>query len=411
MLKTMLEPRNVIATICVAGLMFYAWRFDLPNVRAEQPFGVRVKETEGGRQLEYIRDFPAHLRFTRDVWRGWDRDVIRKSERAPASAYSPFGHWLVMHRWLGLWDRFQSPPARALPFGYSPTMIYLLGPLTLLPDLAAFSVWMGLGWVAVWWMARTSIPVAVALIVLSPLALRSQALGQTAILSTAALVFLIHESKQVAPRGWLIALILWALTAKPPLALTAGVALIALRCWRPVLYAVVGAVVSTLLIWPLLGPGWVGDYVHMLTHYTKATADPLFAWSLGPEYMSNLRAMLSLYLKLPDEASSRITSLLWLAALPLVAWRGGWRTAILTMLVLGPHVNSTEDLALIAVAAAAPSALPVAVLAVLAVWATPGYTPPVGLLWPLPAFVLKVAVLAAVLLSGRTSPQNPPPPS
>ena len=40
-------------------------------------------------------------------------------------------------------------------------MIYILGPLTLLPDLAAFSVWMGLGWVAVWWMARSSLPLAV----------------------------------------------------------------------------------------------------------------------------------------------------------------------------------------------------------------------------------------------------------
>src|SRR5262249_18027988 len=150
----------------------------------------------------------------------------------------------------------------------------------------------------------------------------------------------------------------WALTAKPPLALTAGVALLALRQWRPVALAIGLSVVTTLLVWPWLGENWVSDYLSMLSNYNEVKADPLFAWSLGPTYMSSLRSMLSLYLGVPDNLSSGVALLLWVPAMALIAIRGplrsglvafhgSWPLAVLAMLLLGPHVNATEDVALI----------------------------------------------------------------
>jgi hypothetical protein len=136
----------------------------------------------------------------------------------------------------------------------------------------------------------------------------------------------------------------------------------------------------------------------MLGHYNVVNADPLYRWCLMPDYMCNLRSVLSIYLRVPDDLSSRIALLLWLPALALVAWRGSWRSAVLVMLLLTPHVNSTENLALLVVAAASP--WPVAALACASVWAN-GYALPVGWLWPLPAFLLQVALLVAVLLTER----------
>jgi hypothetical protein len=389
------KRRDWLAALAVAALVV-ASLGGMKDVAAEEPFGLKVETQHGPPKLIYIRDFAAHLRFTREVWLGWDRGIGWPKAWEP-SAYSPFAHWVVMSRWFGdgpeetqrqVGDWRRDPRIRALPFGYSPTMLYTLGPLTLLPDVWAYGVWTLLGWLAAWWMCRTVSPLTTLLILISPLTVRSQALGQTAILTTAGLLFLMLESRRESPRVIAMSLVLWALTAKPPLALTAGIVLLALRQWRPVAVAVGMTAVTTLLAWPWLGWNWVSDYLSML-----------FAWCLGPEYMSSLRSILSLYLRVPDDVSSRVALLLWLPALALVAWRGSWRSAVLAMLLLGPHVNATEDVALIVVAASSP--LPVAALAIVAAWATPASSPPPGLLWPLPAFLLKVALLVAVLLSSR----------
>ncbi|MGL4551101.1 MAG: glycosyltransferase family 87 protein [Gemmataceae bacterium] len=374
------KRRDWLAALAAAALVVASFG-DRATVAAESPFGLKY---DGGR-LAYIRDFPAHVQFARSVWAG------RRGDR---SAYSPASHRRVMADWAGA-----ANAGRALPFGYSPTMLYVLGPLTLLPDGWAFAAWTVLGWAAAWWVCRSASPLTALLILISPVAARSQALGQTALLTTAALVFLMLESRRERPRVLAMTVVLWALTAKPPLALTAGVALLALRQWRPVAYAVGLTAVTAAAVTPLLGAGWVGDYVTLVTRYNEVTGDPLFAWSIGPAYMSGLRSVLSLYVGVRDDVSSRVAGLLWLPALALVAWRGSWASAVLVMLLLAPHVNSTEDVALIVVAAASP--LPLAALACVAAWATPGYSPPVGPLWPLPAFALKAALLVAVLATQR----------
>jgi hypothetical protein len=201
------------------------------------------------------------------------------------------------------------------------------------------------------------------------------------------------ESRRVTPSVIPMSLVLWALTAKPPLALAAGAALLSQRQWRPVVYAAVMAALTTALAGPLLGRRWITDYLDMLSHYNLVTADPLYRWCLMPDYMCNLRSVLSLYGGVPDDLASRIALLLWLPALALVAWRGSWRSAVLVMLLLTPHVNSTENLALLVVAGASP--WPVAALACAAVGAH-GYGIPVGAWWPLPAFLFQVELLASL---------------
>lgn len=372
----------------------------------EATFGVRGAGQPDDVGLE-MRDFPAHCRFVRAVW---TRRAIAGDDADRPSVYSPASHHAVVREWTG----YESA-RHALPFGYSPTMMWLLGPFALLPDFGGYLAWTAVSLAACAWMMRDLdvIPMLlVAGVFVSPLALWSFDLGQTAILSTAGLLFLTRVPSE---RGAVV--VLWALTAKPPLALTAGVALLVCGRLRIVIGAVLLTVVSTVILWPWLGPGWVRDYVEMLTRYTGDTADPTFAWSLVPGYMSNLRAVLVEYLGVPDGVASRVSSVAWLIALALVmvggkvwSWSASttWSAAILALLLLSPHVNSTEDLALVVPftlwAGASSSAkgrswwpylflLPIAL--------TPGKSPPPGLLWPLPAFAAKVLLVGVTWCPGR----------
>ena len=106
-------------------------------------------------------------------------------------------------------------------------------------------------------------------------------MGQTAMLTLAGLVFLARlceiQGAWSRPRLLAGALVLWALTAKPPIALLAAVALLAVGHRLVVLLAVLFTVVSTLAITPWLGPGWVHDYLFMLRHYNAEQADVAFA--------------------------------------------------------------------------------------------------------------------------------------
>jgi hypothetical protein len=356
----------------------------------------------------------------------WDGSALAGDDADDRpSVYSPASHRAVMRAWTG-----HEGIHHALPFGYSPTMVWLLGPLALLPDLPAYLAWTALSVAAALWMVRgleTAPFLAGVAVFLSPLALWSFGLGQTAVLSTAGMLFLARHANDPVP-GWrgaiLPAVVLWALTAKPPLALTAGAALLACRGWRAVVVALAITLTSTIVVSPLLGPGWVRDYLAMVTRYTGDAADPTFAWSLVPAYMSNLRAVLVLYGITPDETASRISSFLWLAALALVflaalarRWSAPavWTAAVLALLLVSPHVNSTEDLALFVpfavwCAAVAPekgSGRYLPFLFLLPIALTPGKSPPPGLLWPLPAFAAKVFLIALTWrLSGRLAPRR-----
>src|SRR5262249_19189458 len=148
---------------------------------------------------------------------------------------------------------------------------------------------------------------------LSPIAVWAMYHGQTAILSAAGLLLLFHP-EQAPRRPWLSVLVLWALTAKPPLAITAGAVLLARGDVRTVVGAVILTAATPLCLQPLLGPHWVGDYLTLIGHYNVEEADPAFAWCLAPTYMSNLRAVL-FGAGMDDALASRISTLAWIGSL------------------------------------------------------------------------------------------------
>src|SRR5262249_6358237 len=276
----------------------------------------------------------------------------------------------------------------------------------------------GLGLAAIWLMLSPGRPLApmAALCFLSPPCLACLALGQTALLTTAGLLFLATHSVKEPPSRWRSelaeALVLWLLTAKPPVAGAAGVSLLACRRWRPVGLAALMTLVSTLALMPLLGSGWAGDYLQLVTRYDADHADPAFAWSLVPSYMSNLRAVLELYLGGADGIASKLGSILWLTALAslmLAVWMRSvlpgkrWSLAIRADVLLAPHVNFAEGLHL-SVLACLPAGggmvclPPVGVAGLL--WLTPSApATAVGWRWPLLPFLGKLALASMVFCS------------
>jgi hypothetical protein len=141
------------------------------------------------------------------------------------------------------------------------------------------------------------------------------------------------------------------------LAITAGVPLLAARHWRPVVIAVLLTLLTTAVLTPLLGTRWITDYITLISHYDRVTAPPEFAWALVPDYMNNMRALLT-KLDVPDDWSTKISTGVWLLSLLLVLasawWRGApsalvWGMSVLLQLLLCPHVNSYELILLYAV--------------------------------------------------------------
>lgn len=311
----------------------------------------------------YIVDFCAHLVFARGVWTGHASHAGASDAAAHASAYAPASHLAMSRAWA------REPLSVALPFGYSPVMLYVLGPLTALPNHMAFAIWMALSLLAVYWLthpSRTAFGAGLILF-LTPLGLSCFRLGQTACVGAAALLFLAGTTL-VPPdttdtrrrflgldaRGWGAAVVLAALAAKPPLALAAGAALLALGRVRVVACAVALAALCALIATPWLGTSWPRDYLELALHYDRVNADPAFAWSLAPARMSTLRALLALDFGVADDVASRASSLAWLASLVALVVVGRrtahtetprvWAVAILGYLALCPHVTATEVL-------------------------------------------------------------------
>jgi hypothetical protein len=202
--------------------------------------------------------------------------------------------------------------------------------------------------------------------------------------------------------------------AKPPLAVTAGAALLATRRWRPVAFALVLTLVTTGALTPWLGLAWPEDYLQLITRYDHERADQTFAWSLQPGYMSNLRVILFLYLGVSDPVASQLSSGLWgfaLGGILLAGLRFGcassrvWAWALLAFLLLCPHVNQTEDLHLYllpALARVRPREadwrgwlLLSGVL--LVVWLSPGRSFVTGWPGPVPAFAGKLVLVGLTL--------------
>ncbi len=346
----------------------------LGSVLREKDFGIAFDAGGGG----WSSDFAAHLTFAKAFWKGH-------------AGYDVQSHLRITGA------RFGRPVEHALPFGYSPTMLWLLAPFCLLSPAVAFISWTLLDVAVIWWMTSPEWGVWIAAALFSPAAIACFKLGQTSFLTAAGLLFLMLRDLERYATGtrapslaseWPDVIALWALTAKPPLALTAGIALVAERRWRTVAWALGLSVLTSAVLTPLLGTSWVYDYVHLMIHYDLQTADPAFVWSLKPQTMGNLRALLQVTVGFGDALASRWSSGAWLLALlsiVAVGWRrwlgpeGVWGGAMLSYLLFCPHVTSTEELHLVLV---------------LALVAPASRTVPGAVRWPVVAMALAVLYLA-----------------
>jgi hypothetical protein len=306
-----------------------------------------------------------HFGYGKDPDRGYGfRDfagimVMAKAMWSGEAGYDVERNLEVNRAWVG-----DSSLKTAMPFPYSPTMLYLLGPLCPLPLALAFTVWSMLNLAVVGWLIsqKDCPPILGPLVFLTPtVTLMCFPLGQSALLATAGLIYLGRETfHPPTPRGThllLMGVVLWALTARPQLAITAGVPLLAARHWRPVLIAILLTLLTTAFLTPLLGTRWIIDYTTLISHYDRLTAPQEFAWALVPDYMNNLRALLT-KLDVPDDWSTKISTGVWLLSLITVlvtAWLRRlppalvWATCVLLQLLLCPHVNSYELILLYAV--------------------------------------------------------------
>ena len=388
----------------LAGVIGLALGTAVSALRTE-PFGVVVSD---GRP-ERIMDFASHRGFACAAWAGG------LARAGGTSIYTVEAHLKATERWTGL------PASIALPFGYSPTMLWILGPLCALPARWAYGAWSLAGVLATGWMIlRARVHWMVLLLLVMPVTAHTFALGQTALLTTAALFFLMARDAEGEGDGshgsWGESLVLWLLTAKPPLAATGGLALLVRGRGRSVARAAGLTLVTTLALTPWLGAGWVPDYLHLVGSYDRVGLPSAFAWSIAPQLMSNLRAALHPDLGLGDDLAARLSTIVWslsLVAILLAAWRRPlpagptWALCIMTYLLLCPHVSATEDVALICVlagmeAGGVPKRLRVgaATLALVGLLLTPAIGPAAGRR-PSVLFFAKVGLMAYVLVGGR----------
>lgn len=363
-----------------------------------------------------IVDFPALVVFVRAVWSG--------AADAGSSAYSVASQLATTSAWAG------APLEVALPFVYSPTMVWLLAPFAALPNHLAFTLWCLLSLAAAWWTTRPpATPRGVGLaLFLSPVAFTCYALGQTACLAAAAMLVVARwslateRSGGTAPRvlgldrsAWPAALALCALGAKPPLAVAAACALLALGHVRVVAWAVGLTAACALVLTPWLGAGWPGDYLALASGFDRGSAGSAFAWALVPDRMSTLRALLSVDFGVADTTASGMSLAAWLVSLVVMVVGGRragasagpetWACAVLTYLAFHPHVTATEVLLLVVPLAlgAGTGLRRVGALAPVALLVVPFLSPAVGPLAGARAPQLALLLALAVLLRPRVS--------
>lgn len=325
----------------------------LPDARTVSTYGISLTPNEPGSPFKKLTiiDFPSHFNFVKKAWLG------QTTASTGASIYSLKNHLKMTSDWAGM------KLNHALPFGYSPAMLWVLAPLIYLPHITALAFFNIAGLFSVWWTThpdRCRLGVGL-LAFFSPLAQACFALGQTALLTGAGLLYIAEKTREGnRTDGWRVPMLagiaLWALTAKPPFALTAGAVLVGLRQWRVLSVAVILTVFSTLAISPLLGTNWMHDYLQMIGSYDLINSGPAYAWSLVPGHMANLRGILSVDFGVADDVASRISNIIWLIALLCIAavgfrsWSSAgavWSLGILSYLLFCPHVSSTEELQLV----------------------------------------------------------------
>jgi hypothetical protein len=366
------------------------------NAFRVEHFGIVVQ----GDEKERLVDFASHRGV---ACAAWSRDATRAGA---TSVYSLEAHLRATEAWTHHLRQV------ALPFAYSPTMLWILRPACLVSGRVAFAAWAVAGFLATAAVAsRARLPWTAMLPLATPAALYTQALGQTAILTTAALLWLMAQDRERSVPPWRAGTVLWLLTAKPPLAITAACALVARRRWRPALVGAGLTTASTLAVLPFLGAGWVHDYLAMLGRYDTLHLPAAFAWSIVPATMSNLRAALAVDLGVRDDVAVQSCTAVWAVAIGAIVaagWRGGasrgrvWALAVLAYLLLFPHVSATENVALACVLAVlgvprTPAATAAVVAAVVGLWLAPGVDPPH---WPRPS-LLFFAMIFVTAVVGR----------
>jgi len=324
-----------------------------PSARIVSTYGITLTPIERGSSFRnlIIIDFPSHFNFVKKAWLG------QTTVNSGTSIYSLENHLKVTSEWAGIRLNY------ALPFGYSPTMLWVLAPLIYFPHIIAMSFFNIAGLSSIWWAthpARCRLGIGL-LAFFSPLSQTCFAHGQTALLTGAGLLFIAEKTREEnRADGWRIPMLagvaLWALTAKPPFALTAGAVLMGLRQWRPLLVAGILTLFSTLVITPVLGTNWMHDYLQMIGSYDLINANAVYAWSLVPSHMANLRGVLSVDFGVADDVASRISNIMWFIALLCIVAVGNrsklsegaiWSLGILSYLLFCPHVSSTEELQLV----------------------------------------------------------------
>lgn len=323
----------------------------LPALSSDKPFGINHTIAKNISTITII-DFPCHFNFAKEVW-------LSKADRnAASSVYSVDNHLNAINKWAG------SKIDYSLSFGYSPTMLWLLAPLVFFPHATAFCIFDLIGLLSIWWQTRpTRCRLGAGLLVFfSPIAYACMQLGQTALLTGAGLLYLAENSKDeqsgdsCVKNAIYTGTVLWLLTAKPPLALTAGAVLLSLRKWRPILVALIITMIMTLAISPLLGANWVHDYLTLIMTHNLVAADKIFAFSHYPHHMANLRGILNIDFHVADNLASRVSSIMWLFSLLWMITAGAqlklqkaayWALGLLFYLLFCPHVSSTEELQLV----------------------------------------------------------------
>jgi hypothetical protein len=327
------------------ALAVYVFHMVIPMI-TKPSFGIFFQPGGKGEVLR-IKDFPFHFNFVQKAW------LHETTVGEGSSIYSLKNHLKVTSEWAG------RPIPYSLHFGYSPTMLLVLAPLAPFSNATAFLLFNMAGLLAILWMTRPyrCRPGMALLLFFSPLARFCFYIGQTALVSGAALLFLGEKTRDCQNEGWhdsvMSGIVLWALTAKPPVALTAAAVLLGLRRWRTLMAAGVLTIITTLLVSPLLGAHWMKDYLHLIRSYNEVDAGPTFAFSVIPEIMGNLRAILSVDIGLRDDIASLISAIVWLAALSYIIMNGLWSRlpatvlwamGILSYLLFCPHVTLTEVL-------------------------------------------------------------------
>lgn len=292
--------------------------------------------------------------------------ILNKTTSRP---YTQEGQKEIFKNWI--------PTAtQGLPHAYSPTTGLLLAPFVWMDVWTGYYVYVAINLALLAALlngyllprARNNWELAaIGIFCLSLSVMHIIGIGQTAILTLGALALLWHlvydpEQKRLYPSKWfqdvVLGVILFLLSAKPPMALLAGAVLLGARRWRAAsLGAALFAANFTLML-PYYG-GWpyaVTDYLSFLQHYNREDLEPFFRECLNYGGASDPTGFMGKLFGLPEQTTMRLCQLVTFIVMPatiVLAWlkKIGPSTAFqiqLTLfLIASPFLRTSEDIAIV----------------------------------------------------------------